>query len=79
LGHIGRTGLFEVWRLDDEDYHLVLNHQKERTIRQRLVRRGHEFLITDALAKAESGFTSISELRVAGGLRFGERSGGSPS
>ena len=33
LGYHGRTGVFEVWRLTDTDYQVILRHEDERAIR----------------------------------------------
>lgn len=68
LGYAGRTGLFEIWRVDEDDYELILTHADERSIRQWLAAKRHKFLATDALAKAKAGVTSIEALRTVGGL-----------
>ncbi|MFW6107685.1 MAG: GspE/PulE family protein, partial [bacterium] len=68
LGFYGRTGVFEVWRVDEEDRVLLLDHAPESIIRRSLAAKDHRFLLTDALAKAEAGVTSISELKTMGGL-----------
>jgi len=68
LGYRGRTGIFEVWRMNEEDYESILAHTDERTLRRRLAERGHGFLLNDALAKARSGVTSLDELRTMGGF-----------
>ena len=63
LGFHGRVGVFEVWRLADEDYELILGNGSTRAIRRALAERGHAFLLDDALQKAEQGVTSLTELR----------------
>lgn len=68
IGYRGRTGVFEVWRLDERDYSLILEHADERTIRERLGHTDHRFLLADALVKVDSGITSIDELRAMGGF-----------
>ena len=68
IGYRGRTGVFEVWRLDEHDYGLILEHADERSIRDRLCHTDHRFLLADALVKAENGVTSIEELRAMGGF-----------
>jgi type II secretory ATPase GspE/PulE/Tfp pilus assembly ATPase PilB-like protein len=68
LGYRGRTAVFEVWRLDEQDYELILAHTDERTLRRQLADRGHAFLLNDALAKARSGITTLDELRTMGGF-----------
>jgi type II secretory ATPase GspE/PulE/Tfp pilus assembly ATPase PilB-like protein len=68
LGYRGRTGIFEVWRLNEEDYESILAHTDERTLRRGLAERGHAFLLADALAKVADGVTSLDELRTMGGF-----------
>jgi len=62
-GYMGRTGVFEVWRLEEEDYHLLLGGASEREVRQSLSSRGHRHFLADALQKAEAGTTSVEEVR----------------
>lgn len=66
LGYRGRTGVFEIWRLDEEDCDLILAHTDERTLRRRLNDKGYAFLLTDAVDKAAEGVTTIDELRSLG-------------
>ncbi|MGD8310099.1 MAG: ATPase, T2SS/T4P/T4SS family, partial [Chromatiales bacterium] len=68
VGFAGRTGVFEVWRVDDEDYTLLLEHADERTLQRHLAGKGHSFLLDDALAKAGQGVTSLGEIRTMGGF-----------
>jgi len=68
LGFIGRTGVFEVWPLEEDDHALILEHTGENVLRDHLGSRGHRFLLTDALEKVEAGVTSLSELRTMGGF-----------
>ena len=68
-GYFGQTGVFEVWRLEEEDYHLLLGGATERDIRNSLVSRGHKHFLADALEKAQAGVTTLAEvqgLRLAG-------------
>jgi type II secretory ATPase GspE/PulE/Tfp pilus assembly ATPase PilB-like protein len=68
-GYFGRTGVFEVWRLREKDYHLLLGGATEREIRDSLASREHAHFLADALQKAATGVTSIAEvqaLRLAG-------------
>ena len=68
-GYFGQTGVFEVWRLEEEDYHLLLGGATEREIRNSLVSRGHKHFLADALEKAQAGVTTLAEvqgLRLAG-------------
>ena len=62
-GFHGRVGVFEVWRLDEEDYHFLLEGPSEREIRTHLSKRGQRRFLADALDKAESGVTTISEVQ----------------
>ena len=68
LGYSGRTGVFDLWRLDSGDYDLIMNHANEHTLRERLARQSHENLLRDAFAKALDGTTSLAELRKASGV-----------
>jgi len=68
IGYHGRTGIFEVWHLNDDDYAAILQHADERSLRDRLAQRGHMFLLDDGLAKAREGVTTIDELRLMGGF-----------
>ncbi len=67
VGYRGRIGVFEVWRINAEEYQLVLDEADRRTLYQHLAARGHPFLIDDGLAKVAEGVTSLSELRGMGG------------
>jgi general secretion pathway protein E len=66
-GYRGRTGVFEVWRLHEEDDQLILRHADEQTIRRELRARGVHSLLYDALAKAATGITSLTEIQTIGG------------
>ncbi len=68
LGFSGRTGVFEIWQVDDDDYELILEHADEHTLQQRLADRGHQFLLDDAVEKLERGVTTVEELRLMGGF-----------
>jgi general secretion pathway protein E len=74
-GFRGRTGLFEVWRLDEEDRDLILDGADALTIRDRLAGQGHSFLIADGLAKVEQGITTLSELRSGGSAGLPQTNG----
>jgi type II secretory ATPase GspE/PulE/Tfp pilus assembly ATPase PilB-like protein len=67
VGFKGRTGIFEVWRIDAEEYQLILDDADRRTLYRHLTGRGHRFLLDDGLAKAAEGLTTLSELRTIGG------------
>ena len=68
IGYRGQTGVFEVWRVDPEEYQLLLEEADRRTLYRQLARRGHHFLIDDGLQKVIEGMTSIDELRSMGGF-----------
>ena len=68
LGYFGRVGVFEVWRLRQDDYRLILSHADEHSIREAAVARGHRPLLTDALSMAAEGITSFDELKVMGSV-----------
>ncbi|MGM0595114.1 MAG: GspE/PulE family protein, partial [Pseudomonadota bacterium] len=66
-GYRGRTGVFEVWRVNKKEYQLILNETDRYHIYQSLAQRGHRFLLDDGLSKAVRGITSLDELRSMGG------------
>jgi type II secretory ATPase GspE/PulE/Tfp pilus assembly ATPase PilB-like protein len=69
-GYRGRIGIFEVYRLREEDADLVLQHADEHTLRRNIRRYGTLSLVEDDLAKVADGITSLGELQAAGGLGF---------
>lgn len=68
IGYKGRTGVFEIWQIEKEDYALILSNADERKIHESLSERGHLFLLNDAITKATDGITSFIELRTMGGF-----------
>jgi type II secretory ATPase GspE/PulE/Tfp pilus assembly ATPase PilB-like protein len=66
LGYRGRVGVFEVWRLEEEDYQAILADGDELTLKRNLARRGHDFLISDAWRKLQEGITSLEEVKRLG-------------
>jgi general secretion pathway protein E len=66
-GYHGRTGVFEVWRINRDEYQLILEDADRRSLYQSLARRGHSFLLDEGLKKASKGVTSLDELRAMGG------------
>ncbi len=62
-GYFGRTGVFEVWRPKEEDYHLLLGGGSERELRDTLAKRDEKHFLADALEKAASGLTSLGEVQ----------------
>jgi general secretion pathway protein E len=65
LGYSGRTGIFEMWRLDEADYEAILQHADEHALRRMLAEREHRPIIVDGMAKVVAGITTVSELRRA--------------
>ena len=68
IGYHGQTGVFEVWRVDPEEYQLILDDADRRTLYRQLAQRGHSFLIDDGLQKVVEGITTLDELRSMGGF-----------
>ncbi len=69
-GYRGRTGVFEIHRLREEDADLILAHADEHTLRRHLRGRGALSLLEDDLAKVAEGITSIAEFQAVGGMGF---------
>lgn len=68
IGYRGRTGVFEVWRLQEDDYALILAHADDHTMRQHLAIKGHQTMSRHAIEKVKQGITSIDELRMFSGF-----------
>lgn len=68
LGYDGRTGIFEVWRLTDEDKQIILGGGVRSDLVKRMRAREHRFLIDSALQKVCDGETSLDEIRRMGGV-----------
>ena len=66
IGYSGRTSVSEAWTLNEEDYHQILSHGDERSIRDRLARNGYHTLLADGLGMVAEGTTSLGELRMLG-------------
>ena len=64
LGYDGRIGVFEVWRLTDEDYDAVVRHADERSLRQAALSHGLHSLLVDGWEKVAAGITTLAELRL---------------
>ncbi|MBI1336449.1 MAG: type II/IV secretion system protein [Phycisphaera sp.] len=73
LGYLGRTGVFETWRLDESDYDLILTGVDEHSMRKHLARKKHRTLVHDAMDKVEAGITSLAELQSLGDVGGGGR------
>jgi type II secretory ATPase GspE/PulE/Tfp pilus assembly ATPase PilB-like protein len=68
LGYIGRTGIYEVWHLEEEDLALILRHADEHHLRTHLAGKEHRSLANNAIEKVAHGITTIDELRALTGL-----------
>ncbi len=62
IGIRGRTGIFEVWNLNQADYQMILAAADEDNIRGKLASSPHKTLLDDALAKIEAGVVSPAEV-----------------
>jgi len=67
-GYVGRTGIFEVWRLNEEDYESILAGQDEHALREQLLKRNQPLLLADAIEKFKEGITSLESLQAIAGL-----------
>jgi type II secretory ATPase GspE/PulE/Tfp pilus assembly ATPase PilB-like protein len=68
LGYFGRTGIFELWRLDEHDYETLLGHADEHALRHSFATRSKSTLLQDAFTKVQDGTTSLAEIRKLSGL-----------
>lgn len=69
-GYRGRIGIFEAYRLREEDADLILQHADEHTLRRQIRKYGTLSLVEDDLVKVAEGITSLGELQATGGLGF---------
>lgn len=69
-GYRGRLGIFEVWRLHEEEADLILKHADEHTLRRRLRRQGMSSLLEDDFSKVSEGITTLAEMQTVGGFGF---------
>jgi type II secretory ATPase GspE/PulE/Tfp pilus assembly ATPase PilB-like protein len=60
--------VFELWRLDESDYHLLLAHADEHALRQSFAAKSQDTLLRDAFAKVVEGRTGLAEIRKLSGL-----------
>lgn len=65
IGYVGRTAVFELWRLEERDYDAILAHADEHALRRTLAARAHRSLMVDGIAKIAAGVTGVAELRSA--------------
>jgi type II secretory ATPase GspE/PulE/Tfp pilus assembly ATPase PilB-like protein len=70
LGYLGRTGIFELWRLGEMDYRLLLNHADEHRLRHHFHEAQKGSLLTDGFEKVTAGLTTLEELRKASSGAF---------
>lgn len=68
LGYHGRTGIFELWRLNEIDYHGILDHADEHALRRGFATKSQHTLLSDAFSKVKDGTTSLTEIRKLSGL-----------
>lgn len=68
VGYRGRTGIFEVWRVNDEVKEVLLNHPSEQSLRKVIRDQGCSSMLDSAWKLIESGETSIEEVRTGGGF-----------
>ena len=66
IGYFGRIGVFELWRLTDDDYQAILRHRDEHSLRQALAIRRGQNIVNDAVQKVRSGLTSLQEVKGLG-------------
>lgn len=65
-GYIGRTGIFEIWNLNQADYTMILNDTDEETIREHRRLEDHQFILHDAATKLYQGITTYEEILYLG-------------
>ncbi|EWG98470.1 hypothetical protein Q427_30275 [Halomonas sp. BC04] len=68
LGYQGRIGVFEVWQLTPDDHARILRHADEAILRRALLERGEVLMLSDGLAKAEAGVTTLREVLRMGAI-----------
>ena len=67
LDGAGRTGVFEVLRMEDNDLEMILGGAGQRQLRRSLAEREHRTLVDDGLEKVQRGQISLADLRQAVG------------
>lgn len=72
-GYIGRTGVFQVWPVEEASYDLILRDGDEHALRDHLRGIGVSSLLESGMEKAEAGITDLSELRTIGIQSYRER------
>jgi len=61
-GYRGRVAIFEIAEMNDELRHLVINRVPHHTLKEAAVAVGMTTLLSDGLAKAAAGVTSLAEV-----------------
>src|SRR5437867_2415380 len=61
-GYRGRVAIFEIAEMNDELRHLVINRVPHHTLKEAAVAAGMTTLLSDGLAKAAAGVTSLAEV-----------------
>ena len=72
-GYLGRTGVFQVWPVEEASYDMILQGSDEHALRAHLHEIGVRSLLEGGLEKAEAGITDLSELRTIGIQAYRER------
>jgi general secretion pathway protein E len=62
-GYEGRIGVFEIWHLNAESRQLIMSGADEIALMQHARSQGTKHHLSDAMAKAIAGLTSLSEIR----------------
>jgi type II secretory ATPase GspE/PulE/Tfp pilus assembly ATPase PilB-like protein len=70
IGYMGRTGIFELWHLQEADYQMILWHADEHALRKYFRQHCRANILQDGLAKVMDGTTSLAEVRAASGGTF---------
>ena len=65
IGYRGRTGIFELWRLSEADYEMILAGTHEHALRKHFHRSVGTSLLADAMAKVRAGVTTLAEVKRA--------------
>lgn len=65
-GYHGRTSLFEVWNLGEQDYRCIMRGGDEEELRRGMRETGHRNLLDDAAAKTQEGIISLDDIKRAG-------------
>ena len=61
-GYLGRVPIFEFWELDEKAKDLIQRDADDSELRAHAMRAGMVTMVQDALAKAEAGRTTLTEL-----------------